>query len=372
MAALADEFAARMAIPSLFAAVEVRLDSPAFRKRLTTGLEECAAFVKHADELKKATQRWRDVLGEAAAAEADMAKALDGFGAEVAGMENGESASLKNLREFKSGASACRFARFADTFRELGAHREVLTASVDQVLCDKVANSCSRLVKLREFQKSFDKASHDYDVARDKVLRLDQSANAKVVEQLESEAETAKARFNTNRVALVGALAEAQLTSFGQHPLEALVDTVGALTRYHSKVLGFLGGLTEYVDACAQDAETAREERFAAMEQLQTEMSEAFDVQLPSADSLASSLSDGLRSDISLPASPTVAPSCDSATQRGERVRLEVEALMMHTRSSGVVVPIKVRLVWGDPGPTRLVHALRDHPGKTDTTHLNH
>ena len=329
----------------LFHPDSIRLDSPAFRRDVQLAqadLEKQHAAVK---AFHKTIQELQAAYDKASSLEASFASSLDTFVAETLSYKKHTHGALEHTVGYQSAA---KLTAFAELFRELSAHREVLSSNMNACLSSKMSQVDERLADLKDYQKAFDKSSHDYDVTRDKLLRVDAAAStSKHTQQLETEAETSKTRFDGNRMALVTALSDACLTAFGQTPLEAMVDTVGVLTRYHTKVLGVLGGLSSYVDECANHVDAVHEEYKTSMERLQDDMMLA-----DSSDALSRSASmnfelvepttPGFSTAPSTPHAPAVSsPSFESGTQRGERVRMEVEARMMQTRASGVVTTTK-------------------------------
>jgi hypothetical protein len=103
---------------------------------------------------------------------------------------------------------------------------------VDTLLCDRLNTFITAQRALKDTRRRFDRAAHEYEVAREKHLSLRRSAAPEELSRSQAELTTARNAFDHARYTLMSGLA----TENRFATVEAVADAMAAHRRYFQQV----------------------------------------------------------------------------------------------------------------------------------------
>ncbi|KAF7840229.1 ADP-ribosylation factor GTPase-activating protein AGD1-like isoform X1 [Senna tora] len=233
-------------------------DSPMFRQQLQ-GLEE------NAESLRSRCWKFykgcrKEGLGENYDGDIAFANALETFG-------GGPSDPLFNVL----GGSV--MTKFTVALREISTYKELLRQQVEHMLNDRLHHFLSVDINdAKESRKRFDKASIQYDQARDKFLSLRKSAKLDTVAVVEEELHNARDSFEEARFNLVSALNHIEAKKRFEF-MEAVPGIMDAHLRYFQQGYQLLQQMEPYISEVLTIAQQSREnyntEQISLLERIQ-------------------------------------------------------------------------------------------------------
>jgi len=103
---------------------------------------------------------------------------------------------------------------------------------VDTLLCGRLNAFITAQRELKDMRRRFDRAGHEYEVARERHLSLRQSAAPEELSRSQAELTTARNAFDRARYTLMSGLA----TENRFETVEAVADAMAAHRRYFQQV----------------------------------------------------------------------------------------------------------------------------------------
>ncbi|KAI4340624.1 hypothetical protein MLD38_025439 [Melastoma candidum] len=221
-------------------------DSPMFRKQIQ-GLEESADLLRERSlKFYKGCRKYTVGLGEAYDEDIAFASALETFGG---GHNDPISVAF--------GGPV--MTKFTIALREIGTYKEVLRSQVEHMVNDRLLQFVNiDLQDVKEARKGFDKASLQYDQAREKFLSLKKGTKNDVSMFLEEELHTARSDFEEARFHLVSALSNVEAKKRFEF-LEAVSGTMDAHLRYFKQGYELLHQMEPYINKVLTYAQQSRE-----------------------------------------------------------------------------------------------------------------
>ncbi|XP_071703720.1 ADP-ribosylation factor GTPase-activating protein AGD2-like isoform X2 [Rutidosis leptorrhynchoides] len=216
-------------------------DSPTFQKQTTDELKT------RCQKLHKGSKKYMDGLGEACNVDFIFADALEAFGG---GLDDPVSVSI----------GGPIMSKFVSAFREIETFKELLRSQVEHLLVDRLSQFLADdLQETKDSRKRFDKASHAYDQAREKVASLKKSTRDEVVTELEEDLQNSKSAFERSRFNLVHSLMNIEAKKKYTF-LESLSAIMDAHLRYFKLGYELLSQMEPFIHQVLTYAQQSKEQ----------------------------------------------------------------------------------------------------------------
>ncbi|XP_071703723.1 ADP-ribosylation factor GTPase-activating protein AGD4-like isoform X5 [Rutidosis leptorrhynchoides] len=222
-------------------------DSPTFQKQVRY-LEQTTDELKtRCQKLHKGSKKYMDGLGEACNVDFIFADALEAFGG---GLDDPVSVSI----------GGPIMSKFVSAFREIETFKELLRSQVEHLLVDRLSQFLADdLQETKDSRKRFDKASHAYDQAREKVASLKKSTRDEVVTELEEDLQNSKSAFERSRFNLVHSLMNIEAKKKYTF-LESLSAIMDAHLRYFKLGYELLSQMEPFIHQVLTYAQQSKEQ----------------------------------------------------------------------------------------------------------------
>ncbi|KAG6520386.1 ADP-ribosylation factor GTPase-activating protein AGD3-like [Zingiber officinale] len=235
-------------------------DSPMFREQIQSLEESAESLRDRCLKFYKGCHKYTEGLGEGYDGDIAFASSLEMFGG---GHNDPISVAF--------GGPV--MTKFTIALREIGTYKEVLRSQIEHILNDRLLQFVeidSHSVK--DARKLFDKATLQYDQAREKYLSLKKGTKADIVTVLEDELHNARSSFEKARFNLVTALFTIESKKKFEF-LEAVSGTMEAHLRYFKQGYELLRQMEPYIHQVLAYAQQSRErsnyEHAALIERMQ-------------------------------------------------------------------------------------------------------
>ncbi|KAJ7957177.1 ADP-ribosylation factor GTPase-activating protein [Quillaja saponaria] len=221
-------------------------DSPMFRQQLQC-LEETAETLKGRSwKFYKGCRKYTEGLGEGYDGDIAFANALEAFG-------GGHNDPL-----FVALGGPV-MTKFTIALREIGTYKEVLRSQVEHMLNDRLLHLLNDdIQEVKEARKRFDKASLNYDQAREKFQSLRKSTKIDIAIVIEEELHNARSSFEEARFNLVSALSNIEAKKRFEF-LEAVSGIMDSHLRYFQQGYELLHQMVPVINEVLTYAQHSRE-----------------------------------------------------------------------------------------------------------------
>ncbi|XP_068665658.1 ADP-ribosylation factor GTPase-activating protein AGD3-like [Aristolochia californica] len=221
-------------------------DSPMFRKQIQSLEESAESLRERSLKFYKGCRKYTEGLGEAYDGDIAFASSLETFGG---GHNDPISVAF--------GGPV--MTKFTIALREIGTYKEVLRSQVEHMLNDRLLQFANiDLHDVKEARKRFDKATLQYDQAREKFLSLRKGTKMDVAAALEEELHNSRSSFEQARFHLVTTLSNVEAKKRFEF-LEAVSGTMDAHLRYFKQGYELLHQMEPYVHQVLAYAQQSRE-----------------------------------------------------------------------------------------------------------------
>ncbi|KAJ1694083.1 hypothetical protein LUZ63_010781 [Rhynchospora breviuscula] len=210
-------------------------DSPMFRKKVSTMEASVNELKGRCEILQDGSKGLMKILGDAYKGDLSFAESLEAFGA---GKDDHLSVAI--------GGPV--MAKFTAVFKELGTYKELLRSQVNHMLSDRLSQFINvDLYNVKDCRQRLDKATAEYDQAREKCMSVKKGTKPEVVADLEEDMHNSRSTFERCRFNLVTALANIEAKKKYEF-LEATSAIVDAHLRYFKQGYELLCQLESFVD----------------------------------------------------------------------------------------------------------------------------
>eukprot|EP00899_Mesostigma_viride_P011742 jgi/Mesvir1/20569/Mv14813-RA.2 len=221
-------------------------DSPMMRKQLSSLEEDANALRERCAKFTKGIKKYSELLRTEP--EVMFAGVIEAFA--DGGVDDPMSVAI--------GGPV--MAKLYETLREIGSSREVLRAQVDHMLLDRVtAFSTNYLTSIKDVRKKFDKASADYDTARERCLSLKKEAKPELLQESQQGLQEARYNYEQARCHLVVALTDIEARKKFEF-LEAVGFIMDSHLKFFRQSASMLHALEPYLQQVLHFTEQSREQ----------------------------------------------------------------------------------------------------------------
>ncbi|XP_078161466.1 ADP-ribosylation factor GTPase-activating protein AGD4-like isoform X1 [Carex rostrata] len=210
-------------------------DSPMFRKKVSSMEASVDELKDRCEILQDGSKGLMKLLGDAYKGDLSFAGSLEAFGA---GKDDHLSVAV-------GGPVLAKFTAF---FKELGTYKDLLCSQVDHMLSARLSQFINvDLQNVKDCRQRLDKATIEYDQARERCMSVKKGTKPEVVADLEEDLQNSKSTFERCRFNLVTALANIEAKKKYEF-LEATSSVVDAHLRYFKQGYEMLSKLESFVE----------------------------------------------------------------------------------------------------------------------------